>query len=64
MEIKQKIKNSFGNVKRDFDVIKVSFADWVNYLRYSDFLMKKKLEALEARINELEESNKLIVTTY
>ena len=64
MEIKQKIKNSFKNIKRDFDILKVSFADWVNYLKYNDFLMKKKIEALEARVKELEESSKLIVTTY
>ena len=64
MEIAKTIKNSFGKVKRDFDILKVSFTDWINYLRYNDYLTKKRVEALEARVRELEKSNKLIVTAY
>ena len=64
MEITKKIKSSFEHVKRDFDILKVSFTDWISYIRYNDYLTKKRIEALEARVRDLEESNKLIVTTY
>lgn len=64
MNFKQNIKQSFKHIKRDFDVLKVSFVNWLNYLRYKQLMNQKRIEALEARVAELEEKNKIIVTTY
>jgi hypothetical protein len=63
MDIK-KIKNSFKAVKRDFDVLRVSFADWINHLRFNQELMQKRIDALESRVKELEENSRILVATY
>jgi hypothetical protein len=64
MEFKKTIKQSFGKVKRDFDILKVSFIDWIRYLGYNQTLMQKHIESLEARVKELEEERKILVATY
>ncbi|MBW2991907.1 hypothetical protein KY345_01680 [Candidatus Woesearchaeota archaeon] len=56
------IKNSFRNVKRDFDVLRISFADWIHFLNNNQSQMQKKIEALEKRVNELE--SKEVITVY
>lgn len=60
----QKIKNSFKKVKIDFDVIRVTLSDWVNYLVQKDNQLQKKIEILESRVKDLEEDNKILVSTY
>jgi hypothetical protein len=64
MEFKQKIQNSFKKARADFDALRVSFIDWINYFRYSQSLVQKRIEALEARVRELEEERRILVTTY
>lgn len=64
MEFKKIIINSFKAVKRDFDVLRVALSDWVNYLVQRDNQLQERLEALEARVAELEEHDKIVVTAY
>ncbi|MBW2991923.1 hypothetical protein KY345_01760 [Candidatus Woesearchaeota archaeon] len=64
MELKETIKNSFRRVKRDFDILRVTLHDWVNYLVHRDNELQKRIEALEARVRQLEEQNKILVATY
>jgi hypothetical protein len=64
MDFKQTIKQSFRNAKMDFDAIKVSFVDWINFLGNNQKIMQQHIDALESRVKELESEGRIIVKAY
>jgi len=59
-----KVKLSFKAVKRDFDVLRITLSDWIDYLVRRDSQLERRIEALEKEVSQLEEKNRLLVATY
>ncbi len=57
----EKIKNSFSKVKRDIDAIKVSFTDWVLFLKRKNEALEQRVKVLENRLAEIEHKKQVIV---
>jgi len=61
MEFVETVKNSFRNAKRDLDVLRVSFVDWISFLHSNQKHMQRRIAALESRIRELESEKKVLI---
>lgn len=64
MDFKQTIKSSFKNAKIDFDALRVSFVDWISFLGNNQKMMQQHIDALEARVKEIESEGRIIVKAY
>lgn len=61
MKIGDKIRMSFAKVKRDIDAVKVSFTDWVLFLRRKNEALEHRVRELENRLAEIEHRKQVIV---
>ena len=61
MSIKQNLMQSFGLVKKDLAAIRISFTDWVIFLKKRDDVLQHKIAILERRIAELEQQKNVII---
>jgi len=61
MNLREKVQNSFFKVKRDIDAIKVSFTDWVLFLKRKNDVLEQKMRMLEHRIAQLESKKQVII---
>ena len=61
MKIRNKIMRSFGLVKKDIAAVRISFTDWIVFLKRRDDFLERRIVALEKRVEALEQSKKVVI---
>jgi len=61
MKLRQTLAQSFGKVRRDMVSVKISFTDWVIFLKRRNDVLEQKMLALERKVDELEQSKNVVI---